>query len=136
MPQLSIFNFISLDGYYKDQNNAISWHKHGEEEAQFSAKNANTGSTLLFGRITYQMMAGFWTTPMARQSMPEVAEGMSRSKKIVFSTTLETVSWENTQVEKGDLEETIKKLKQESAVDITVLGSGSIVTQLAAAGLI
>jgi dihydrofolate reductase len=82
------------------------------------------------------MMASFWPTPAAMESMPDVAEGMNKSRKIVFSRTLKEVSWENTTLLNGDLEDEVRKLKSESADDIVILGSGSIVSQLAQAGLI
>jgi dihydrofolate reductase len=68
--------------------------------------------------------------------MPVVAAGMNNSDKIVFSRTLKKAAWNNTSLIKGNLEEEIKKLKQLPGKDLTILGSGSIVTQLAVAGLI
>ena len=133
---LSSFQFLTLNGYFKGPGNDISWHRHGEEESDFAAAGAQSGSILLFGRITYQMMAGFWPTPEAQQTMPEVAEGMNRSEKIVFSRTLQKAEWHNTRIISNNIEAEVKKLKKESGKDLTILGSGSILTQLAAAGLI
>jgi dihydrofolate reductase len=136
MRKLTAFNFITLNGFYKDINNSTAWHQHGEEGAKFSEENMQTGNALLFGRVTYQMMAGFWPSPMALQSMPEVAKGMNEAEKIVISTTLTTADWSNTTLIKGDLIEEIEKLKAQTGPDITILGSGSITAQLASAGLI
>jgi len=136
MRKLSTFTFITLDGYYKGENNDISWHTHGQEEGEFSAENLKGDNTLLFGRVTYQMMAGFWSSPAAVESFPEVAEGMNKAEKLVFSKTLNTVDWKNTKLIKGDLIEEIKKLKSESGNNITILGSGSLVTQLTEHNLI
>jgi hypothetical protein len=58
-----------------------------------------------FEQVTYEMMAGFWQTAAARESMPAVAEGMNRMPKLVFSRTLKSVSWDNTRLMKGDLVE-------------------------------
>jgi len=136
MRKLSSFTFITLDGYYKGENNDISWHKHGQEEGEFSAESLKNESTLLFGRVTYEMMSSFWPSPMAFESFPEVAEGMNKAEKIVFSKTLNTVDWKNTKLIKGDLIEEIKTIKASPGNDLTILGSGSIVTQLADQGLI
>lgn len=135
MAQLSVFNFVTLNGFYKGSNEDISWHRHGAEESEYAAEGAQSESILLFGRITYQMMASYWPTPQARRDLPAVAEGMNKSQKIVFSRTLKKAEWDNTKLIKDNLVEEVKKLKK-GRNDITILGSGSIVTQLAEAGLI
>jgi dihydrofolate reductase len=68
--------------------------------------------------------------------MPVVAEWMNSSHKFVFSRTLGTAAWNNTTLVKGDLATETRKLKDEPGPGITILGSGSIVAQLAQAGLI
>jgi dihydrofolate reductase len=91
---------------------------------------------LLFGRVTYQMMVSYWTTPMAQKDSPIVADGMNKAEKIVFSRTLKTADWNNTRVMNGNIAEEIKKLKQTPGKDMTILGSGSIVTLFAEHNLI
>ena len=135
MAKLSVFNFITLNGYYKGPNEDISWHRHGGEENEYAAEGAQSGSTLLFGRITYQMMASYWPTSQAMKSFPDVAVGMNKSEKIVFSRTLQKAEWSNTRLVKDNIVEEVKKLKQ-LGKDLTILGSGSIATQIAEAGLI
>jgi dihydrofolate reductase len=76
------------------------------------------------------MMENFWPTPIAMEMDPIVAKGMNESAKIVFSTTLKKVKWKNTTLIKKALVEEITKLKK-LPQDITILGSGSLVTQLA-----
>lgn len=136
MRKLSAFTFITLNGFYKGTHEDISWHKHGREEADYSAESLQSENILIFGRVTYEMMASFWPTPMALESSPLVAEGMNRAEKIVFSATLENADWQNTRIISGGLIEAVKKLKQSPGNDMTILGSGSIVTQLAEQGLI
>ena len=138
MRKLTVFNFMTMNGYFKGANEDISWHKNvvGEEEAEFANEGAQSQGTLLFGRVTYEMMVSFWPTPAAKEAMPLVADGMNKSEKIVFSRTMKTAEWNNTRVISGNIVEEVKKLKKASGSDITILGSGSIVTQLAEAGLI
>lgn len=95
-----------------------------------------SGGTLLFGRVTYEMMAGYWASPEAKKNDPIVAEGMNKADKVVFSRTLKKAEWNNTRLAKGDPGEEVRKMKQMSGKDMAVLGSGSIVTQLAELGLI
>jgi dihydrofolate reductase len=137
MKKLSVFNNVTLDGYFTDKNGDISWaHKNDAEWNDFAANSASGEGVLIFGRVTYEMMASFWPTPMAAEQFPIVANAMNKKPKLVFSRTLDEVTWENTKLIKGDLVEEIKKLKAVSDLDMVILGSGTIVSQLTQAGLI
>jgi dihydrofolate reductase len=61
---------------------------------------------------------------------------MNESEKIVFSNTLKGSDWDNTTIINGDLIEAVRKLKAIPGKIMTILGSGSIITQLAEANLI
>ncbi len=136
MRKLNVFNFITLNGYIEDLNHDISWHRHGSEENKFSDDSLKAEGILLFGRKTYEMMYSFWPTPMAAEQFPETAKGMNRSEKIVFSNTMKKAEWNNTKVIGGDIVAEMKHLKNSKGLDMAILGSGSIVTQFADAGLI
>jgi dihydrofolate reductase len=136
MRKLTVFNFITLDGYYKDLQDDISWHRHGGEESEYSEESLEAENILLFGRVTYEMMSGFWPTTEAIKNIPLVAERMNRSEKIVFSNKLKNAEWNNTSILSGDISSQIRALKNTPGKDLTILGSGTIVTQFADAGLI
>jgi dihydrofolate reductase len=128
---------VSLDAYFADANGDMSWaHKKDPEWQAFVSENASGGGQLLFGRVTYDLMASFWPTPFAAQSNPIVVERMNSLPKFVFSRTLDKASWNNTTLVKGDLATEVRKLKREPGPNMTLMGSGSIVAQLADAGLI
>jgi dihydrofolate reductase len=136
MRKLSVFNLVTLDGYFAGPRGDISWHNVDAEFQELANKASNSGNTLVFGRKTYELMAAYWTSQEARANDPVVARGMNRSKKIVFSRSLKKVDWVNTRLVKTDMLEEVRKLKRTSGKDLTILGSGSIVAQLAEAGLI
>jgi len=137
MARLSVFNQISLDGYICDMNGDMSWaHRDDPEWNRFTAENAGGGGQLVLGRITYDLMAGFWPTPYAVEQMPQVAERMNNMPKLVFSRKLREAAWNNTRVFNGDIAGEIRRMKQETGADMTILGSGSIVSQLATESLI
>lgn len=136
MRKLNVFNFVTLNGYFEGSNNDISWHRHGAEENKFSDDSLKAEGILLFGRRTYEMMYSFWPTPMAAEQFPETAKGMNRSEKIVFSNSMKKAEWKNTKVIGGDIVAEMKRLKKTKGLDMVILGSGSIVTQFADAGLI
>jgi dihydrofolate reductase len=115
----------------------MSWaHKQDAEWNEFVQGNASGGGELVFGRITYEMMASFWPTPMAIKNLPVVAEAMNRMPKVVFSRTLDKASWNNTKLVKGDIAAETRKMKTEPGPDMVIFGSGSIISQLAQEGLI
>jgi dihydrofolate reductase len=136
MRKLSAFVFVTLNGFYKGPDQDISWNTHAEEEKDFSVDALKSENTLLFGRVTYELMTRYWPTPMAMENDPIMAAGMNKAEKIVFSRTLKKADWNNTRLVIGDMEQEVRKLKQQPGKNLTVLGSGSIVTQLADQSLI
>jgi len=136
MRRVTVFNLMTLDGYIAGQGGDISWHNVDEEFQELANAASNSGNTLLFGRVTYELMASFWPTPEAIRTDPIVAAGMNKSEKIVFSRTLQKADWNNTRLVKDDMLAEVRRLKQQSGKDLTILGSGSIVSQLAQEGLI
>jgi dihydrofolate reductase len=137
MRKLSVFNQVSLDGFIADASGDMSWaHKDDPEWNDFVAGNAKGGGELVFGRVTYQQMASFWPTPFAEEAMPEVAAGMNSLPKVVFSKTLAKADWNNTRLFKKDVPGSMKQLKREPGKGLVVMGSASIVSELAAADLI
>lgn len=134
---LHAFLQLSLDGYFTDAHGDMSWaHRHDPEWMAFTAENAKAGGALLFGRVTYEQMASFWPTPAAAELMKDVAAGMNAMPKYVASRTLSEVSWANTTLLKGDLVPAVQALLAEDGPSIATLGSGDLVTQLAAADLL
>ncbi|MEO5979375.1 MAG: dihydrofolate reductase family protein [Chryseolinea sp.] len=131
MRTITVFNFLSLNGFYKGLNEDISWHRHGPEENDYAGDAAQEQNALMFGRVTYEMMYSYWPSEMATKNSPRVADGMNKAPKIVFSNSLKKANWHNTSIITGDIITETKKIKQQSGPNITILGSGSIVRQLA-----
>lgn len=139
MRKLAVFNSVSLDGYFTDSKGDMSWAHRGAPDPEwnaFVAGNAQGGGTLLFGRVTYELMTSYWPTPLAMEQMPVVAERMNNLPKVVFSRTLNQASWNNTHLVKSDPAEAVREMKQEAGDGMVILGSGSIVSRLAQEGLI
>jgi dihydrofolate reductase len=132
MRRLVVFNNITLDGYFTDANNDMSWaHKNADEEwNKFTSENASSGGVLLFGRKTYDLMVSFWPTKQAYEMMPTVAEGMNNLSKVVFSRTMEKATWNNTRLVKDNLVEEVRRMKSEPGDNMVIMGSGTIVSQL------
>lgn len=139
MPKLIVFNSVSLDGYFVDAKGSMDWAHNpvaDEEWDAFVAANAQGGGRLLFGRVTYDLMASYWPTPTALTSNPVVAERMNKLPKVVFSRTMDAAAWSNTTLIKSDLPAAVRKMKIDGGEGMAILGSGSIVSQLAQERLI
>ena len=115
------------------------WAKTRRDDKEWNAfveENASGNGPLLFGRKTYELMIQYWPTPMAAQHDAAVADRMNALPKVVFSKTLKDVSWSNTKLAKGHLAEEVRQMKEGSGDGITILGSGTLVAQLADEALI
>jgi len=131
MAKVVVFNMVTLDGYICDPKGDMGWaHVHDDEWLKFVEGNAKGHAVLVFGRVTYQMMASYWPTPLAAKNDPLVAERMNSYQKIVFSRTLREASWVNTRLVKDGVPAEVRKLKKESDKDLVIFGSASIVSQL------
>ncbi len=137
MRKVIVFNQVSLDGFFTDENGDMSWaHKQDPEWLDFVNGNAQGGGEALYGRKTYELMAGYWPTPMAMQQAPVVARAMNDMPKVVFSKKMKKADWSNTRLVKNGLAAEVRKMKKAKGQDIVIMGSGSIVSQLAQEGLI
>ena len=136
MRKVLFFMMISLDGYYEGPNGDIFWHQVDDEFNDFAIEQLDTVDTLLFGRVTYEMMASYWPTQQARLDDPDVAAKMNDLAKIVFSNTLASADWENTRLVPGEAAEELEKLRQQPGKNLIIFGSSDLAASLARRGLI
>jgi dihydrofolate reductase len=127
---------VSLDGYFEGPNREIDWHVVDGEFNDYADEFLRSVDILVFGRVTYQLMAGYWPTPDAIKNDPIIAERMNSLSKIVFSRTLQKVEWQNTRLVKGDVAREIAKLKQQPGKNIAIFGSSDLTVSLIELGLI
>jgi len=94
MGKLILWNSISLDGFFEGEKSwEIDWFQpfFEAELRAFSLAQLRSAGRLLFGRVTCEGMAAYWTTAQG-----EDADFMNRLPKSVFSNTLEGACWANT----------------------------------------
>ena len=127
---------VTLDGYYEGPNREIDWHNVDAEFNDYAMHFLNSVDVLLFGRITYQLMASYWPTSAALTDDPIVAGKMNSLSKIVVSKTLEKAEWNNTRLLKENIGEELTKLKRQTGKDIAVFGSSDLALTLLRLGLI
>ena len=95
--------------------------------------------TLLFGRITYQLMESAWPdivkNPTGNKPVDEFAVLIDNMTKVVFSHTLTDIGWRNARLAKGSLQEEVLNLKRQEGKNI-LAGSPSVIVQLLKLGLV
>ena len=136
MRNLILFNMMTLDGFFAASNHALDWHIVDEEFHAFAAQQLDAVSTILFGRLTYQLMAAYWPTEAAIKRDPIIAGQMNQTAKIVFSRTLASAEWSNTRLVKENVAEEVARLKQQPGKDIIIFGSANLAATLTQHGLI
>lgn len=136
MRKLIFFMLTSLDGYFEGPDRDINWHNVDEEFNDFAERQTGEFGALLFGRVTYELMAGYWPTEAAKRDDPVIAGLMNNLPKIVFSKTLQKVEWENTRLVKDNFTQVVAELKKESGKDAAIFGSSDLAVTLMEHGLI
>ncbi|HAD04005.1 MAG: hypothetical protein A2091_04020 [Desulfuromonadales bacterium GWD2_61_12] len=134
MRKVIVSNIVSVDGFIAGPQGEIDWFAWSEETADYCKKMLRSVETILFGRKTYELMAGYW--PTATEEDPVIFAAMNDLPKVVFSRTLHTVTWRNARLAGSDLGAEINRLKQRSGKDLVIFGSGSLVAALTELGLI
>jgi len=140
MRKVLLSNLVTLDGFFAGPNGELDWHVVDEEFNKYAIDLLSKVDALLFGRVTYQLMADYWpaaaTNPSTSKNDLEIADKMNNLSKIVFSKTLQEVKWNNSRLVKENIAEEISKMKQQPGKDMVIFGSGSIVSTLMQHGLI
>ncbi len=126
----------SIDGFFEGPDKDITWHNIDDEVNKYAVEFLDTLDTLVFGRITYELMASYWPSKTAIKNDPLVAEKMNSLSKIVYSTTLERVEWNNTKLVKTNIADEIARQKLRQCKDIAIFGSSDLALTLIPQGLI
>ncbi len=130
----------SLDGFVAGPNGEMNWIKVDEEIFDFVATMTAQADTALYGRVTYEMMEGYWPKaggqPNASKHDIEHSNWYNSVSKIVLSRTLEETGLRNTKVIRDRLSDKINPLKQEDGKNILIFGSPGASQSLLNQGLI
>lgn len=128
---------VTLDGCVHHEAGVMP----DKESMRFWTEEMQGADALLFGRVTYQLMASAWRRPesggwpdwMEKWELP-FAEAIDRTQKYVVSSTLESVDW-NAELVRGDLETAVRELKEQPGRGLWV-GGVTLPLALADLGLI
>jgi dihydrofolate reductase len=138
MGRLIYLTITSLDGYVEDEEGTFGWAEPDEEVHTFVNDLARRAGTYLYGRRMYEMMTVWETDPSfaAEPGAPgEFARIWQAAEKIVYSTTLTTVSTKLTRVERSFDPDAVRQLKDSTDADL-MIGGAAIAAEAFRAGLV
>jgi dihydrofolate reductase len=126
MRRIVMMTSVSLDGYFEGPGGNLDWHLVDDEvHAEFNSV-LGAMSAFLDGRVTHELMAGFWPTadrdPESSPPMVEFARIWRDMPKVVFSRTMERADWNATLVREVDPEE-IRRMQAQPGGDMAVGGA-------------
>jgi dihydrofolate reductase len=153
MRKIVVFDRVTADGYFSGPDGNLDWTVPDAEIDKLGGEaTPGSGNMLLFGRRTYHMFESFWPNVLktdsaeapdphapGRQSaaMRNMAVWIHEATKVVFSKSIDAVTWHNSRLLREIEPAAIDALKNEpGGPDIMIFGSGQVVSRLTALGLI
>ena len=139
MRRIVVSEFVTLDGVMEDPGGGESssrggWafrFERGPEGDQYKVDELLAADALLLGRTTFEGFAAAWPGQSG-----DFADKMNGMQKIVVSTTMGDPTWSPTTVIRGDVARELGAIKEGPGADMLVAGSGQLVRQLLADGLV
>jgi dihydrofolate reductase len=135
MGKLIVSTFISLDGYTEAPNREMVPPAFSADLVRwFIEPNMEREGIFIYGRVTYEGMVAYWTSPAA--NAPQAAR-LVAMRKYVYSRTLQKADWGRVTISRGDdLAGDVAAMRRETDRDITILGSAQVANAFLRAGLV
>jgi len=138
MAKLIYVSNVSLDGYIEDEHGSFDWTAPDDELFEFITDLVRPVGTYLYGRRLYDTMALWETDPglaAVSELMADFANVWQAADKVVYSTTLNTVSTARTRLERNFDPASVRDIKASATADLTV-GGAHLATHALKAGLV
>ncbi|OLE75148.1 dihydrofolate reductase [archaeon 13_1_20CM_2_54_9] len=120
----------SLDGFVTGPNGEMDWIRLDDELFEDVHALVSTADTALFGRVTYQLMEGYWPTaanrPTATKHDIEHSQWLNPALKIVFSRILKKAQWQNTKIVAENIRDEMAKLKEQPGKNLILFASPNL----------
>lgn len=138
MRKLKLQMQMTINGFVAGRNGKKDWMTWNpdDELMAFMSSLIETSDTLLLGRKTAENILHYWEDTAVKNPSHPFAKKIAAIQKVVFTKTLDTSTWNNTVLEKGNLMEEIVNLKKQKGEDILVFGGVGFVSSLIKEGLI
>ena len=135
MRKLVVSEWMTLDGVFDADTMDTWWIPYDSVERQEDIKEGIFAcDVMLYGRMTYEMLAPYWSAQKTDEHGP--AAKLNSVRKYVVSSSLKKADWENSTILKGNIREEVAKLKQQPGGDILITGSATLVQSLMETDLI
>ncbi len=129
MRKLVSFMHVSLDGFVAGPKGEMNWIIVNEEIFDYAGYRTNGSDTALYGRVTYEMMEGYWPTaadqPNASRHDVEHSAWYKKVEKVVLSRSMKGKTLPNTKIVNDNMLEEINQLKKAPGEEIIIFGSPS-----------
>lgn len=140
MKKVVLFMHLSLDGFVAGPNGEMDWITVDDHIFDYAGTRINESDTALYGRVTFDLMEGYWPTaadqPNASRHDVEHSKWYKKVNKVIVSKTMKDAQLPNTTIISENLLENIKALKQGTGKEIIIFGSPSIGRALMAENII
>ncbi len=138
MRKIIVSEFYTIDGFMSDPKDQMDWviANFSLDIGKYEDSLYDDSDILLLGRVTYKIFESYWPSAGDNPADIEMARKINAIHKIVFSRSLENVTWKNSTLMADIVPEEIIKIKQQPGKNILLVGSANIVQQLTNLGLI
>jgi dihydrofolate reductase len=127
MRKIISFMHISLDGFVAGPNGEMNWIKVDEEIFDHVGKRISKTDAALYGRVTYEMMEGYWPAagdkPDASKHDIDHSKWYNKTHKIVLSKTMKDADLPDTTIISDNLRDRINEIKKQAGSEILLFGS-------------
>jgi dihydrofolate reductase len=123
---------ISLDGFFEGPNHELDWHIVDDEFNAYAVETLKASDALIMGRTTYELMAGYW--PTVTDDDP-VAKEINARPKLVFSKSLKSVDWRNSELAAGSIADEVARLKKTPGDGLLWVGGSELASAFLDQGL-
>jgi dihydrofolate reductase len=132
--KLFVSMMVSLDGFFEGPNRELDWPVTDNREfEQYCDDMLDSIDLMLFGRVAYQTMLGYWPAaaddPAGSPRDIAFARRMNALPKLVLSRTLDQAEW-NARVVSDHVPEAIRELKRQPGKNIAVFGGAGVISTL------
>lgn len=138
--RLFVSMIVSLDGYIEGPQRELDWFEDGDPQfEQYCDEMLDSVGLALYGRRSYELMESYWpaaeTHPRSAADLA-FARKMNALPKLVLSRTLTRATWNNTQIVRDRVAETLTELKRTPGKPIVAWAGAGLVSTLAQFGLV
>ena len=131
---------VSVDGFIEDREREMDWAFADDEWESYVNEVLGSIDAMIFGRVTHQLLAGYWPTaheePSASKAHVEAARMMNALPKYVVTRSPYETSWHNSHVIRGDVAARVRALKEAAGRDIALFAGAGVAQSFAELGLI